>query len=332
MKLIPKRFLGFWAILILAAIFSINFFTKDSNKSQVTITGAENKFLVNFDLISSDKNSLLQILDDFQIPQSSIEDLSFELDSTSSAQLIYLSPIQINPTITKKVISFTGNTSRRLFVNNSSAEKIKIPANFNLAVFAPNLLSFVASKNLYPAELVDWMNNNFSIDEGQYLVVFGPNAEFSIISKNKDADLSTLKNLKLTESIEASYKEEVRDDIPFHFISITKNVEKVETAAFFKREDLIVYSSSREAAFAMADAFSSKNSSDFPAFNFEKDSNFIFSLNNKEEAEINENMLSLISSFDTQLSIPNQQKFLERIEEINFALKANSFSGLISLK
>jgi len=179
--------------------------------------------------------------------------------------------------------------------------------------------------------LSSWLGNNFGSDNGQYLIIFGTDVEYSVISQSSDIDLTSLRNLDFSNEAENSYKEEVRNDIAFHLINITQE-ETNKTVAFFQHENLIVFASSREAAFSMSDALNSKNSTDFPAFDFDNDSNFLFSFINKEDAQIDVNFISLISGQDTLKTNPNLQKVLQEIEEINFALKDVNFSGLISLK
>src|SRR3989344_4524560 len=277
MKHIPKKKLGFWVIIFVAIISLIFFLKNDANKSLIKITSSENRFYIDFDLTITDQNKFLKILENLQIPQSSIEELSFALDSTSSVSLTYLAPIEINPTFNDGIINFSGNTSHDAFIQKLSPKKIKVPQDYNLAIFSPSVLNFVTSRNF----------------------------DFSNEAEN-------------------SYKEEVRNDIAFHLINITQE-ETNKTVAFFQHENLIVFASSREAAFSMSDALNSKNSTDFPAFDFDNDSNFLFSFINKEDAQIDVNFISLISGQDTLKTNPNLQKVLQEIEEINFALKDVNF-------
>src|SRR3989344_6872233 len=104
MKLIPKKFLGFCVITVVAIISLVFFLTKDANKSLITATSGENKFFINFDLKTKDQKNLSKILENLQIPQSTQEDLSFELDSTSSASFAYLTPLRVNPIISTRSI------------------------------------------------------------------------------------------------------------------------------------------------------------------------------------------------------------------------------------
>src|SRR3989344_7010520 len=219
MKLIPKKFLGFWVIVVVAIISLVFFLTKDANKSLITIASGENKFFVNFDLKTKDQKNLSKILENLQIPQNSQEDLSFELDSTSSASLAHLIPIKVNPIISTKSISFSGTVSHSPFIKKLSPKRIKVPQDFNLAVFAPNVLDFVTTRNLYPENLVNWLKNNFSPTSGQYLIIFGKNAQFALIVEKTEIDLSSLKSIELSDQSETSYKEEVRADTIFYLMN-----------------------------------------------------------------------------------------------------------------
>ncbi len=332
MKLIPKNFLGFWVITVVAIISLVFFLLKDANKSLITATNGENKFFVNFDLKTKDQKNLSKILEDLQIPQSSQEDLSFELDSTSSASLAYLTPIRVNPIISTRSISFSGTVSHSPFIEKLSPGKIKVPQDFNLAVFAPNVLDFVTTRNLYPENLVNWLKNNFSAGSGQYLIIFGKNAQFALIVEKREIDLSSLKSIELSDQSETSYKEEVRADTIFYLMNIISSEGKSEAVAFFQHENWVVFASSREAAFKIADSLQSKNSTDFPSFNFDSDSNFLLFFTNKGGEQLSESFINLISRQNSGIANPNLQQILREVEEINFALKATRFSGLISLK
>ncbi|KKR86769.1 MAG: hypothetical protein UU34_C0010G0012 [Candidatus Curtissbacteria bacterium GW2011_GWA1_41_11] len=332
MKLIPKKFLGFWVIVVVAIISLVFFLTKDANKSLITIASGENKFFVNFDLKTKDQKNLSKILENLQIPQNSQEDLSFELDSTSSASLAHLIPIKVNPIISTKSISFSGTVSHSPFIEKLSPKRIKVPQDFNLAVFAPNVLDFVTTRNLYPENLVNWLKNNFSPTSGQYLIIFGKNAQFALIVEKTEIDLSSLKSIELSDQSETSYKEEVRADTIFYLMNIISSEGKSEAVTFFQQENWVVFASSREAAFKIADSLQSKNSTDFPSFNFDSDSNFLLFFTNKQGEQLSESFINLISRQNSGIANPNLQKILREVEEINFALKATRFSGLISLK
>lgn len=328
MKNIPKKHLMFWVLLAIALLFTFYLFKKDFPKSSVLITGRENRFVVDFNLRETDQKYLVELLANLQIPQSIADGFSFELDSTSSASLAYISPIKLNPKIKDKSITFSGQILRPLLSRELSVQKIKIPNDYALATFAPNVLDFVLRRNSYPEHLADWIGTNFNIETGQYLIVSREEANFAVISKNNDPDLNSLKNVYLEKNLETQVREETQNDTILLLVNLENEAgSETKTIVFFKLDGMLAFASSRETAREIIEAQKSNNSVFFPSNNVSQNSTFILHFNNSGESTLSDSFKNYL--FEDARNIANT---LDKISEINFSLKGEEISGLIILK
>lgn len=327
MKSIPKKHLMFWVFTAAAIILTFFLLKKDLLKSSISITGNENKFFVNLNLKSSDQKNFEKLLANLEIPKNILDSFSFELDSTSSASLAYITPIKLNPKIKDKSISFSGQISRSPFSRELSAQKIKIPKDYTLATLAPNVLDFVLKRNSYPEHLAAWIETNFNKETGQYLIILRGGSDFVALSQNIDSDLEGLKNVYVEKNLEAQIKEETQNDTSMLLINLENGIDKgPKTIALFKLDDEIVLASSREAALRIIEAQKSSNFVEFPKEKINQDSTFILRINSAGESQ-NSDIASYFFK-DTE----NISKSLDKISEINLALKGKEISGLIILK
>ena len=202
----------FLAIIIFVAKFIS---VQDRNSSQITLTVNQNKFKLNFNLTNQDLTIFSKFLDKLNLPQSVKDGIEFELDATSSAKLAFTSPIKTNFNILPEKITFQGQVDKS-FVNDQTAESLKIPASTNLAVFGNNIAESVRARLNLPDQFSTWFSKNLNWEKGQYFIVFGANSDFALVFKNPSIDIDGLKNIKDVKSNQSLYKEESIDNIKLH--------------------------------------------------------------------------------------------------------------------
>lgn len=325
-----KIVFGILAIFLFLAI--IIFVTKfissqDRNSSQIILTANQNKFKLNFNLTKQDLAKFSKVLDKLNLPQSVKDGIEFELDATSSAKLAFTTPIKTNFNILPEKITFQGQIDKS-FVNDQAAESLKIPASTNLAVFGNNIAEFVRARLNLPDEFADWFSKNLISAQGQYFLVFGANSDFALVFKNPSIDIDGLKNIKDAKSNQSLYKEEPIDNIKLYLLKLPESLdEKDLTVAFFQEGDFVFFASSHEAAQELIKIQKSQS----PSINFPPNDNSEISLillyKNSDKNPIGENFPSLIFAGNGGLT-----KTIHQIEEFEFILKKDKFSGLINLK
>ena len=334
MKLKP-HLLGILVISITASITVFYISKQIFAKSTLTIIPKENKFTVNFNLAKQHKNDISKILEKLGISQSVLEGFNFQLDATSSAALAYISPIKATISPSDNTIYLDGNITRSLLPQNLPIENLRAPKSSNLIVFAPNLLDLILDKTNYSQNLKDWLKLNFEGNNGQYLFVFGSNADFALLAKSNHVDLTTLKNLEADKSGESPYKEEERNGINYHLLNISQaQSADSQTLAIFSKDQWAIFASSPEAAYQVADSLDSNSEfisiADFKVGNTAA---LVIILRNLKDDPISQD---LVDFFIGQASdFNNSQKLkhtIENLEKVVIILKDTKFSGLINIK
>ena len=300
---------------------------QDQNSSQITLTVNQNKFKLNFNLTNQDLTKFSKVLDKLNLPQSVKDGIEFELDATSSAKLAFTTPIKANFNILPEKITFQGQVDKS-FANDQAAESLKIPASTNLAVFGNNIAEFVRARLNLPNQFSTWFSKNLNSEKGQYFIVFGANSDFALVFKNPSIDIDGLKNIKDVKSNQSLYKEESIDNIKLYLLKLSESLdEKDLTVVFFQEGDWTFFASSREAAQELVKI----QKSQIPSINFPLKNNSVISLillyRNSDKNPIRENFLPLIFAGNGGLA-----KTIDQIEEFEFILKKDKFSGLINLK
>src|SRR3989344_682512 len=348
MKLKP-HLLGILVILLTALIIFFYFSTRLLNKSTFTLDSKENKFTISLRLKEKQKKDLFEILDQLSIPQNVLNGINFQLDATSSAALVYLTPITADIKINNYSINFNGHISHSPFDQTLSEEFVKAPKSSNLIMFAPNLLDFILTgrtpttrfgesiikKTNYPQNLINWFKLNFNDKNGQYLFVFGKNADFALLTKKDNINLYALEDIKVNEQDPSQYKEETRSNINYHLLNIAQSQnESSQTLTFFLNGKWTIFASSREAAFDVSDSLNSESDFiEFPNHNIDTDTQLAVFVLNEDKYPINQNSINFMlgEEFNAQ---KNNQKIIntiDAIERIQLILKGDKFSGLIKV-
>ena len=136
----PKMVLGLAIFFIaLFILFSKIFPGSVSPVSTFQITASKNQFDISFNLTKSDQPQFQKALEALQLPSSLQQGASFELDSTSSAKLAYVSPIKGQFNFSPKTVHFSGNTNRTAVVRNLSFQSFVLPQNLNFAISGTDL-------------------------------------------------------------------------------------------------------------------------------------------------------------------------------------------------
>lgn len=337
MKPSPRVVLGIIAstAVLLAFLVAAGIFFKSHN-SYLLLTSRENSFNLRFFIQKGDQDNFDSLLTKLGIPQDVQEGVQFQLDSTSSAKLEFISPIEVNIKLTDKTVKFSGETSVPAFSSQIEAQKIKLPNTTNLAIFAPNLSSFVKARLNIPENISSWFDHNLNSPQGSYLALYGSNADFSLLFKNNQINFDQLKDFK-NPSGDPIYKEETNSDIKFHLLQIpTINPQNQvpQTLAFFKLEDYQVMSSSPDAAKTFIDSQKASDSIEFPkSQNIGKISLAVEYLNAGEN-QVQEPMKDFLLQNWQGLSKPKSKiaESLQNIKDASLTLKTGTFSGLINLK
>ena len=324
--------IGRFLSLFLASFFLLVFITilviiKNKNTSQLTLIANENKFNLNFDITNNEQSEFAKALEKLSLPQSVAKGVEFELDATSSTKLTFATPIGADLKILPGKITFMGkvNTS---FLQDQETKSIKIPISANMAVFSDNLLAFIKSRLIISQEFSNWLSRNLASDNGQYLVVFGPNSDFALIFNNPNIDLEDLKNIKDSQSDESLYKEELKDNTKLYLFKLPQALNGEDlTCVFFQEGDLTYFTSSYEAAQELINVLKSQTPSlDFPQKDISKASLIILFRNNDQNSAGDEFTNFILPGSN------NYSRSINQVRELDFILRSNEFSGLINLK
>lgn len=337
MKPTPRIILGIIAAVavLLTFLVTVKIFSKTS-ESYLELTSKENRLDLKFSIQKSDQDNFNSLLTKLNIPQDVQDGVRFQLDSTSSAKLAFVTPVKVNMKLTDKTINLSGETSIPAISNQFDVQKIKMPQTTNLAIFAPNLGTFAKARLNVPQNISGWFDHNLDSPQGSYLVLFGSNADFSLLFKNNQINFEILKDIK-NSSGDPIYKEEAGGDTKFHLLqipSINPQNQPTQTLAFFQLGDYLVMSSSPDAAKTFIDSQKSSSSIEFPkSQNTNKASLVVEYLNTEENPAPKQVEEFLFQSWQSS-SRPKSKlaESLKKIKDATFTLKAQAFSGLINLK
>src|SRR3990167_7355662 len=135
MKLTPKITLGLLTLIAIATLTLVVISSKE--QSHLLLTSQTNRFKLEPFIQKNDEDSFTFLLSRLDIPENFRQGIQFELDSTSSAKLEFVTPAKISLNLTKNSINFSGETTIPLLSNQTEIKQIKFPASTNLAVFSP---------------------------------------------------------------------------------------------------------------------------------------------------------------------------------------------------
>lgn len=334
MKKIPKFILGFFIAILLIYFLNTILFLKEDRGSTVSVISSQNNFNVQFDLSQLDNQNLKNLLTDLNVNNNIEEGFTFELDPISTVALSFSSPIVFNIKIGTKSASFEGNLDKPLLNNLFEIRKINVPQSSNLVIFTGKLHKLLSQKEYYPSALNSWIEENFESEEGEYLIIFNSTQEYSLLSPNKNINLSSLENLTIESDEQNSYKEEKVNDINFHLLQLgTKNTQE-RTIVFFNFNEWTVISSSRSASKDIINALSgNKNAINIPVKVSDKSTNYYLYFKN-DDYPINNNFKKyILSTRDIPLNLESDAASnINLIKSLELSLMGTSISGLINLK
>jgi len=335
MKPTPRIILGIaTSVLIVASIILITVFLK-KDQSYILLNSQKNGFNLNFSISKADQDNFQNILSSVGITQDVKDGVYFELDSTSSAKLNFLTPIKTDLRLSKnKTIDYLGATSIPVFSNQLEIDQIKVPKTTNVAIFAPNLKNFVKSRLNIPQNVSSWIDKNLSAQNGSYLIIYDSNPDYSLLVKEGQISFDELKALK-DSSGSTIYKEESNGDIKLNYLQVPgADFEEQQTLTFFKLGDYQVMSSSPDAAKSLIEAQNSLDSQKFPGGNKISDAAIVTEYSNPDENKISDKAVSFLLEPWETLNSPKAKiaNSLKQIKNASFILKEQSFSGLINLK
>lgn len=307
----PKMVLGLAIpFIVLFILFSKIFPGSVSSVSTFEIAAEKNQFDLSLNLTKSDKQQFQKALEALQLPSSLQKGASFELDSTSSAKLAYVAPVNGQFTFTANTVNFSGNIAHTTVPANLVFQSFSLPQNLNFAFSGANLTNMAQSYLNLPKDLADSITKDSSAD-AQIVASFGQEPNIVYIFKTGNFDVTSLKDLAGGEG----YKQESQDGITLY---ILKNI----TA--FEIRDFSFMTSNLDSAKAVIAASKSKNHISFPA---EKQGISSLLYVNTGKNPVPENLL--IKMFNSPKKIPT---FLKNISRLTFTLKDKSFTGSIVLR
>lgn len=320
----PKYRKFFFIIpFILISIFLI-FAASQRQKpqSKFTIVPQENNFRLAFDIAKKDEGALTRFLEKLNLPQSTIQGVTFQLDSTSSAKLAFASPIKTNVTFSQNSLSFQGNLQRDLKGYDFAFENIKIPKSTKIAVLSMDFKNFLDKNLSPPQEFRNWLDKNVKSENGSYFVISGENDDFALVFKNPSLDLEGLKNLKDPEGQPISKEDEV-EGASFNLVKTQLQNGDEKTLSIFSKNGWNLITSSSGSAKDFLQAFDSNDSIDFPDLSKREKVSYVVYYFGSSQPGVIAAYFANTDSFE---------KTLEKIESFKFILSTSSFSGLINLK
>lgn len=307
----PKIVLG---LALLAFIFFFLWSKSLSSKSGLIstfqISSRQNKFNISFNLTNADKSRFENALAALKLPASLEKGASFELDSTSSAQLAYVSPVKGKMNFVPSGINFSGNPKRIAVPANLTFQTFNFPQNLNFAFSGTNLTNMAQDYLTLPANLADTITKDSSPD-AQVVASFGQEPNTVYIFKTGNFDITSLK--EMTSSGE--YKQETQDGVTLY---ILKNITAFEIG------DFSFITSNLDSAKAIIAATKDKKHVSFPT---EKEGIVSLLYLNTDKNPVPQSLLNKI--FNSPKKVPT---FLKNISRLTFHLKDKSFTGSIETK
>lgn len=336
MKLNPKITLGVSVCTLLILIFSIFIYAKivSGNKSWFYLNSANNKFKIDFQISPKNQANFESFLKSLNLPPNTQNGIEFKLDTTSSVQLSYYSPIKTFLKFSSKSISFDGTLSHFQSTGEIKPQSIKVPSSTVFAVFAPDLSIFLKKKYQLNTDQENWLSTNLDSSTGQYLVIFAPN-NFAIYFKNDQINLDTLSNFEKESSSESIPNEILSENKKTYPINVlTKENQETASVILFQTGDWNVITTTNEAAKIIDEAQSAQGSSlDFESASANSPASFILLFKNNDD-NLSEALLPSIVNLSGSNNL-NEAKLLDvlyNISQASFTLKQDHFSGLIKLK
>lgn len=310
-----KKALGLIALFLIAFILA---FSYRGPQSSATITADQNKFHLSFQLQKGDERKLASILSRLNLSPAAKQGVEFELDTTSSAKLAYVSPVKITLNAGEKYVNFEGSLKRNLNGDDFQSESINLPGLTSLAVLSQKAGVFLSGLSAYP-QYKDWIAQNVKSPSGIYLVVFGKSDDFAVIFKNSDFKIDQLKTIKDARG-EPIYKEQTMENTSYGLLNLSASGPVL---AIFTKDNWNIIASSDSAAKEINPSPPKTGGQVFPSV--DKKEMVVFALYYRNGGN-NPNVAKYISPGD-KLS-----KILENVTSLVFTLDKGSFFGSISVK
>lgn len=310
-----------FALILVAALGVL--FIKNSAKtpSQLKIYSQNDKFKVEFQLTQKDQKNASEFLEKIQASQEVLKGINFALDSTSSAKLAWASPIIIDLSFGKNTINLKGESKTPLSEADLTAPAFRLPKDTSLAVYGTSLTRQALEKLVLPQYLADWTSANLQTDQGEYLVVNGPQDDFttSIATKNQP-DFESLSKFDLDQTDESSYIEETSDDVTIHLVRYDLKNEK--TLAIFALNDRVYTTSSLDNAKNMIKI--QKGEDEHMVFP-KTDSNVSLAIYAKQNEQTGDESYMQLTN-----QSPALQKYLKGTKDVFLAISGREIYGYIN--
>lgn len=312
MKQTPKILLGVCASLILASLLFLIFSkAKFPRDNLLLLTAEKNKFKVAFQVNKQNVNELESALAALNLPINAKDGVEFELDSTTSAKLAFLTPVKTSLNFSAHRLSLEGTLDYTLGSANIKPEPIKLPTNTTFAAFANDLSTFAKKQSNLQPETQKWLDENLNIASGHYLIIF-KDSNFALFFKNEGINFGSLQELTGNDS---------------------RKIHLLESnLLLFQIEPWNIITSSQETGNSIELA-QTQASFNLNLASISEDAMFIALLKNSDFDLSNEFLQTLVNFSDS--SDLNRNKLIEalnNIQEASFALKQNHFSALIVFK
>lgn len=296
-----------------------------SPQSTIKIEPQDDRFKILFDF----KNQELEVFNKFlgNLNAGAISTkVDFELDSTSSTRLAFLTPIVADLNVSEKKVTFDGELQTSLILPSARVEDLHMGDTYRIAIYGKNLDQLIKPKYKITSELESWFNQSFMSYEPMYLISLQENS-FAIFFKNSNLSFEPIKNIKLEGEVESIYKEEALDDNIFYLIRLNSDIDTLfSSVVITKFKEWYLLSESKDTAKSILDT-QTKSTRSFR--DFATDATFILSLNNPET--VTESLIDFVlvtqSSFETKLL-----EAVNKTKSAELVLKQSTFSGLITLK
>lgn len=322
MKQTPKILLGVCASLILASLLFLIFSkAKSTSANSLLLTLEKNKFKVAFQVNNQNQDELVSALVALNLPTSAKDGVEFELDSTTSAKLAFLTPIKTSLIFSPKQLSLEGTLDYTLESAHIRPEPIKLPADTAFATFAKDLSTFVKRQSDLQPATQKWLDENLKIASGHYLIIF-KGGNFALFFKNKSINFGSLQELNGDSSRKIYLLESAAD-----------NSQKLSNnLLLFQIEPWNIITSSQETGNSIEIA-QTQGSFTLDLAPISQDAVFVALLKNPQLDLSNEFLQALISvSGSSNLNRNKLTEVLNNIKQASFALKQNHFSALIVFK
>lgn len=310
----------FFLILIIIAAAGSYLYTKSNNVSKAILQASQNRFTLKFQIKEKDRKNAEAFLEKANLPANLMEGITFEVDATSSAVLAFALPSQADLTLGTKNIGFTGKY-QGLRLNTFQFDEVKMPASTTLAIAGSALPNFLKTHYKLPGSFLTFLSDP---KKPLYFFVFNQNADWVMMFKNDPTKTLLPQSLGLSEE---SFKEEEFDDQLKLSLIRAKDINDEEvTLAYFSLDNWSYLSSSRDSAKTIIKI--QRNQLEADTFKLRKtnpDTAFAITFNNEEQ--LGDNFFNLIFS-----EKPAFSENLKKVKHLEFALRKDSFSGLIELK